>query len=252
MNAFDLEVSNPFPAGYDRSYGGPGQGGHVSEHWYIQYGMDLGAPGGTGVHAAFGGHITRLNTQNINLSAGKVYGAEIFMRSHNDRMGAFFTHLNSLPTGLSQGSQVTRGQPLGQVIATSTPHVHMALVEIVNGQYVGVDLYQLFQSTANTTDTFTVTFHQDGTTPPSYGGGTNGGTGGFGEFGTLSTVYEIQGALIALGYDPGTRDGISGPRTTAAIMQFQTANGLVADGLIGPITRAAIGAALVAAGLIPG
>ncbi|MGW1272768.1 hypothetical protein [Streptomyces sp. NPDC002491] len=59
MSAFTIDVSHPFAAGHTGALGGPGQGGHQSENWYIQYGMDLGAGAGTTVRAAFDAHITK-------------------------------------------------------------------------------------------------------------------------------------------------------------------------------------------------
>lgn len=49
-----------------------------------------------------------------------------------------------------------------------------------------------------------------------------------------------QDALRRAGFDPGTSDGINGPRTTAAIKAFQQARGLVPDGIVGPKTTAAL------------
>ncbi|WP_427017090.1 peptidoglycan-binding protein [Pseudarthrobacter sp. P1] len=60
----------------------------------------------------------------------------------------------------------------------------------------------------------------------------------------LAQLAGIQAGLTALGYDPGPVDGLSGPRTTAAIRQFQADQGLAADGIAGPLTRAALAAAL--------
>jgi hypothetical protein len=56
----------------------------------------------------------------------------------------------------------------------------------------------------------------------------------------LVTTREIQIALVELGYDPGVIDGISGPRTRAAVKAFQSDAGLVADGIVGPKTRSAM------------
>jgi hypothetical protein len=66
----------------------------------------------------------------------------------------------------------------------------------------------------------------------------------------LSTTAGVQSALTNLGYDPGPVDGVSGPRTRAAVTAFQRDQGLAADGIVGPNTRAALHAALAGAGLI--
>lgn len=54
------------------------------------------------------------------------------------------------------------------------------------------------------------------------------------------TVKQIQAILVYLGYDPGAVDGLSGPKTIAAVRAFQTAEGLTADGIPGLVTRAAL------------
>ena len=45
-----------------------------------------------------------------------------------------------------------------------------------------------------------------------------------------SRVRDIQAGLQRLGYDPGTADGRMGPKTSAAIRQYQQDNGLTVDG----------------------
>lgn len=44
----------------------------------------------------------------------------------------------------------------------------------------------------------------------------------------------MQRDLQRLGYDPGTADGVIGPRTQKAIQLFQQANGLDPDGFLTP------------------
>lgn len=56
----------------------------------------------------------------------------------------------------------------------------------------------------------------------------------------LATTRGVQGALAEVGFDPGPIDGIIGPRTVAALQQFQDSAGLVPDGIYGPRTKEAL------------
>lgn len=133
--------------------------------------MDLGADEGTEIFAAFDAHITKYMRHNPSADTDKVYGAQLFMRAPNDMMGGFYTHLTDVPSGLTDGSSVSRGDLLGTVLrhGQTATHLHLALVEIIggapNGTYRGVDLYKLFLDTANTDIVTTVTFTQDGSPP---------------------------------------------------------------------------------------
>jgi len=49
-------------------------------------------------------------------------------------------------------------------------------------------------------------------------------------------VRELQNKLASLGYDVGPVDGIFGPRTERAVIEFQKNNGLKVDGIVGPQT----------------
>jgi hypothetical protein len=49
-------------------------------------------------------------------------------------------------------------------------------------------------------------------------------------------VRLLQFSLNALGFDPGDMDGIYGPRTAAAVRQYQATRGLKEDGKVGPVT----------------
>lgn len=60
-------------------------------------------------------------------------------------------------------------------------------------------------------------------------------------------VAGAQRALAALGYDPGPADGVMGPRTRAALRNFQASVGLPADGRLSKNTADALVAAFVAA-----
>jgi N-acetylmuramoyl-L-alanine amidase len=54
-------------------------------------------------------------------------------------------------------------------------------------------------------------------------------------------VAEIQRALLRAGFNPYDLDGVYGPQTVNAVIQFQRAKGLVADGEVGPVTLHALG-----------
>lgn len=51
-------------------------------------------------------------------------------------------------------------------------------------------------------------------------------------------VRQLQGVLTLAGYYDGELDGSYGPKTTQAVTDFQTANGLETDGKAGPATQA--------------
>jgi murein DD-endopeptidase MepM/ murein hydrolase activator NlpD len=160
-------------ARFTRGYGGPNQGGHRGPTWYIQYGMDLGGRAGAAVYAAFDGHITRYRPHDPATDTPKVFGAQMFIRSDNDKAGAFYTHMTNVSAALGPGSRLRRGDRLGTVMeyAPTAAHLHLALVEIIGGapggRYQGVDLYRLFLDlqTPTAPAAVTVRFMQNGTPP---------------------------------------------------------------------------------------
>lgn len=169
--AFDVDIECPVdPSGYTGPFGGPNGGTHQPPKWYIQYGMDLGARPGTGVFAAFDGHVTRYNAHNPADPPG-VYGDQIFVRYPNDRMGCFYTHINDVPDRIKRvGAQITRGDFLGRVMLQSgiTSHLHHALLEYVgDGQMQGVNLYNFYLDlqTVYSQYAIPVRFMQDGSPP---------------------------------------------------------------------------------------
>ena len=59
---------------------------------------------------------------------------------------------------------------------------------------------------------------------------------------TPSGIRGLQTQLKRMGIDPGPVDGIMGPRTKAAVKEFQQQNGLAVDGIVGPQTSAVLAA----------
>ncbi|MCG8360227.1 MAG: peptidoglycan-binding protein [Kiloniellales bacterium] len=58
-----------------------------------------------------------------------------------------------------------------------------------------------------------------------------------------AAVKKLQTRLQELGFPPGEIDGLFGPATEAAVINFQRSKGLVDDGKVGPRTRQALGLA---------
>ena len=56
----------------------------------------------------------------------------------------------------------------------------------------------------------------------------------------LEEMDGVQTALEKLGYDPGTIDGLDGPKTQKAVREFQAAESIGIDGIVGPVTRQAL------------
>lgn len=57
---------------------------------------------------------------------------------------------------------------------------------------------------------------------------------------TGETVRELQERLQIKGYEIGRADGVFGPKTYAAVLEFQRDAGLLVDGEAGPLTLAAL------------
>jgi peptidoglycan hydrolase-like protein with peptidoglycan-binding domain len=49
-------------------------------------------------------------------------------------------------------------------------------------------------------------------------------------------VVELQNLLKSKGFNPGSADGVFGPKTKAAVLAFQRSQGIAADGIVGPQT----------------
>lgn len=85
-----------------------------------------------------------------------------------------------------------------------------------------------------------MSIHTAATFVPNFCEGSPAGTGVIRPGSSGDRVIHLQTALIAEGYQLAA-DGTYGPRTQAAVRDFQAANGLEVDGIAGPQTQAALG-----------
>jgi len=60
----------------------------------------------------------------------------------------------------------------------------------------------------------------------------------------LDDLDGVQKALSKLGFDPGTIDGVDGPKTQQAVRAFQAHASIGIDGKVGTQTRKALAAEL--------
>jgi murein DD-endopeptidase MepM/ murein hydrolase activator NlpD len=178
MSISAIELTSPFPFGaFTRDYGGPKSSGHKGPKWYVECGMDLDAPIGAEVRAVFPGHVTRIDT-TPSTDTTHEYGEKIFIRSKisasgtdysDDKLGAFYTHINDKPKKVVEGAFVDRGDFLGKLFFPSATHLHLALVEIIGGgpggTYMGLTIFPDILTMVSKTKTLVVTFQQNGSQP---------------------------------------------------------------------------------------
>ena len=126
--------------------------------------MDLGVTAGTAVYAAFAGHVTKFQAHIPANDTSKVYGAQLFMRSHNDMVGAFYP----LHRFKYQSWPADRdGRLFGNNAPRAPPHgARRDYRGCPNRRYMGVDIYRDFVALRDTSNIISVTFHQNGH-PPS-------------------------------------------------------------------------------------
>jgi murein DD-endopeptidase MepM/ murein hydrolase activator NlpD len=177
MSTFTLDVSSPLPSGYTGPLGGPGEGDHAGK-WYMAAGNDLGAAAGTPVFAAFTGKVSVVDPTGVGATSGKVYGVGLFVRASaggldptaRDGVGGFYTHFDLEP-GIAAGSEITRGQQIGRVVAVAgiPSHVHFAIAVRTNEVYTGANIYEQLKAMSNTSDVRSLTL-SDGARGGSLGG----------------------------------------------------------------------------------
>jgi hypothetical protein len=165
MASFNLKIGSPVRGSFKGGLGGSDTGGHQSADWFIQYGNDLAVATGTKIVAAFSGYVRKFEQHVSSKDTQKVYGAQLFMRSNNNKLGVFYTHFTRCP-GFNVNQRINRGDLLGYSLRD---HLHIALVEIIGGRpgdmppnsYVGIDLYKNFLELRDSENVMPVEFTQD-------------------------------------------------------------------------------------------
>jgi peptidoglycan hydrolase-like protein with peptidoglycan-binding domain len=150
-------------------------------------------------------------------------GGRVMHIDHDNGWGTDYLHMASCD--VPAGTRVSQGQRIGASGASGYgqnyyygPHLHISLRPNHDHGYGG-----------------------RGNVDFALHVGAGGGSGG-----VDAEVKEAQQLLVNLGYDTGGVDGISGPKTKAALHDFQSKNGLTVDELVGPQTIGALRAAVAA------
>ena len=94
--------------------------------------IDIMAPGGTPVLAAFAGRVEKL----FESARG---GTTVYIRSVDGRLMSYYAHLASYAPGLAEGQRVAQGQRIGLVGDTGdagpgNTHLHFALARMRAGE----------------------------------------------------------------------------------------------------------------------
>ena len=94
--------------------------------------IDIPAPGGTPVVAAFAGHVEKL----FDSARG---GTTAYVRSLDGRWTAYYAHLAGYAAGLAEGQAIARGAPIGFVgdsgdAGPGNTHLHFAMARMQPGE----------------------------------------------------------------------------------------------------------------------
>lgn len=111
------------PYSYSDSWGAPRMEG--TRFYHLHEGTDVFAPSGTPILAVVDGVIENMGTASLG-------GIKLWLRSPSDGWSYYYAHLSAYAPGISNGSQVRRGQVIGYVGNTGNarwtlPHVHFEI-----------------------------------------------------------------------------------------------------------------------------
>lgn len=208
-------------------------------------GIDIAAPTGTDVYAAFGGLVESVRTGSYggdrHLWKGAKSGNHVLVRN-TDGARQYYGHLSKVD--VYEGDTVVQGQKVGEVGATGMvtgPHLHFetwsngSLRSHFNPRIL-FKRYGLKPGSKPATGDVKPAGKVDKPKPkpkPKYTTVRKGSRN--------STVGKVQQALRAQGYTKQIVDRWYGAQTVANIKDFQRRTGLVQDGVAGPITQKKLG-----------
>ncbi len=210
--------------------------GRVTSH----AGIDIAAPVGTDVVAAFGGVVVSVRTDSYRgdktLWKGAKSGNHVLIKN-TDGAYQYYGHLSQVD--VREGDTVVHGQKIGAVGDTGNvtgPHLHFETWSnsSLNSHFNPRILFQRYSLTPGSAPA-KVTIKPVASKPsaPKYIT-VRKGSGN-------STVGKVQVALRKQGYTKQIVDNDFGAQTQANVKDFQKRTGLVQDGIAGPITQKRLG-----------
>ncbi|MFJ2619676.1 peptidoglycan DD-metalloendopeptidase family protein [Glutamicibacter sp. NPDC087344] len=212
--------------------------GRVTSH----AGIDIAAPVGTDVVAAFGGRVISVRKDSFNgdtrLWKGVKSGNHILIKNTDDAC-QYYGHLSEVD--VSVGDTVVQGQKIGEVGQTGVvtgPHLHLETWSNDNltSHFNPRILFQRYSLTPGSAPAKVTIKPAGNTSKPSAPKYTTVRKGS-----RNSTVGEVQAALRKQGYTKQIVDNDFGAQTQANVKDFQKRTGLVQDGIAGPITQKRLG-----------
>lgn len=184
--------------------------GSTAGRRYPHTGSDYFAPTGSPVYAIANGVINHIGETSYN-------GKTVMQSIDGHGLNAAYLHLSNNSV-VGDGQRVSEGQIIGYSGNSGSnslgPHLHITISNgaAYDGLGAKIDPYAFITS--------------NGATQSGSGGGN-------------ASVKEYQALLNNFGYGLAV-DGDHGPKTSAAVRDFQSKHGLVVDGIVGPQTLGAL------------
>lgn len=201
--------------------------------WSSHAGIDIAAPVGTDVHAAFGGKVISCRHNSYDgdpyLWLGLKSGNHVWIEN-SDGATQYYGHLSEV--FVREGDTVAQGQKIGEVGQTGRvtgPHLHFETMSTDDlGSHFNprilFERYELKPGSAPKVGGVKPVGKPDKPKPNEHKN-------------SKSDNIAIQKALTAMGLDVGYPDGVDGAKQKDGVRAFQKQHGLVQDENWGPRTQ---------------